>query len=84
LGATFLFNLTGYAAIGAALQILLPAQVAAADKAGAARTMQTTASTVCLVVGMLVVGPLADRLDRRKLSSSSSHRCWSACRSRCR
>jgi MFS family permease len=67
LGAMFLFNLAGYAAIGAALQILLPSQVAAADSAGklSAFGLVTGVSAIASVCVPPIVGALSDRTRGR-------------------
>jgi MFS family permease len=67
LGAMFLFNLAGYAAIGASLQILLPAQVAAADQSGklSAFGLVTGVSAIASVCVPPIVGALSDRTRGR-------------------
>ncbi|GAA3116443.1 MULTISPECIES: MFS transporter [Nonomuraea] len=67
LGAMFLFNVAGYAAIGAALQVLLPSQVEAADPVGklSAFGLVTGVSAIASVCVPPIVGALSDRTRGR-------------------
>ncbi|MFG1976888.1 MFS transporter [Nonomuraea fuscirosea] len=67
LGAMFLFNVAGYAAVGAALQVLLPSQVEAADPVGklSAFGLVTGVSAIASVCVPPIVGALSDRTRGR-------------------
>ncbi|GAA1687667.1 MFS transporter [Nonomuraea maheshkhaliensis] len=67
LGAMFLFNVAGYAAVGAALQVLLPTQVEAADPVGklSAFGLVTGVSAIASVCVPPIVGALSDRTRGR-------------------